>query len=96
MLCRRKEGALDAHRRDHIKRADDHSEGHPDSLALKPADRVVLVMEGNHAILYLLRGTILDAAASVKSPAGKKPLDFRAVRGEVQRRIAKRAVTRGR
>lgn len=67
-----------------------------DSLALKPADRVVLIMEGNHAILYPLRGTILDAAASVKSPAGKKPLDFRAVRGEVQRRIAKRAVTRGR
>ena len=67
-----------------------------DSLGLKPADRVVLVMEGNHAVLYPLRGTILDAAASVKSPAGKKPLDFRAVSREVKRRIAKRAVTRGR
>jgi len=67
-----------------------------DSLALKPADRVVLVMEGNHAILYPLRGTILDAAASVKSPAGKKSLDFRAVRAGVRRRIAKRAITRGR
>jgi AbrB family looped-hinge helix DNA binding protein len=67
-----------------------------DSLALKAADRVVLVMEGDHAILYPLRGTILDAAASVKNRAGKRPLDFRAVRSEVRRQIARRAVTRGR
>lgn len=67
-----------------------------DSLALKAADRVVLVMEGDHAILYPLRGTILDAAASVKNRVGKGPLDFRAVRSEVRRQIARRAATRGR
>ena len=67
-----------------------------DSLGLKPADRVVLVMEGDHAILHPLHGTILDAAASVKSPRAKKPLDFRAVRSQVRRRIAERAVKRGR
>ncbi len=67
-----------------------------ESLSLKPADRVVLAMEGDHAILYPLRGTILDAAASVKSPGRKKPLGFRAVRSEVRRHIARRAVTRGR
>ncbi len=67
-----------------------------ESLSLKPADRVVVVMEGDHAILYPLRGTILDAAASVKSPTGKKPVDFRAVRSEVRRQIARRAVARGR
>lgn len=67
-----------------------------DSLGLKPTDRVVLVMEGDHAILYPLRGTILDAAGSVKPRSGKRPLDFRAVRGEVRRRLANRAVSRGR
>ena len=67
-----------------------------DSLALKPADRVVLLVEGDHAILYPLRGTILDAAASVKSPAAKRPLDFRAVRSEVRRQIARQAAARGR
>lgn len=67
-----------------------------DSLALKAADRVVLVMEGDHAILYPLRGTILDAAASVKHPAGKGPLDFRLVRNEVRRKIARRSASRGR
>jgi antitoxin PrlF len=67
-----------------------------ESLGLKPTDRVVLVMEDDHAILYPLRGTILDAAGSVKIPSGKRPLDFRAVRREVQRRVAKRAASRGR
>jgi AbrB family looped-hinge helix DNA binding protein len=67
-----------------------------ESLSLNPADRVALVMEGDHAILYPLRGTILDAAASVKSPAGKRPLDFHAVRKEVRWQIARRAAARGR
>ena len=67
-----------------------------ESLSLKPADRVVLVMEGDHAILYPLRGTILDAAASVRRPAGKKALDFRAVRSEVRRHTARRAIVRAR
>jgi AbrB family looped-hinge helix DNA binding protein len=67
-----------------------------DSMALKPTDRIALVMEGNHVILYPLRGTILDAAASIKSRRRKRPLNFRIVRGEVRRRISKRAVNRGR
>jgi len=67
-----------------------------DSMALKPTDRIALVMEGNHVILYPLRGMILDAAASVRSRAGKRPLNFRALRNEVRRRIATRAVNRGR
>ena len=67
-----------------------------DSLALKPADRIALVLEGDHVILYPLRGTILDAAISIKSRAGKRPLNFRAIRNEVRCRIARRAVNRGR
>lgn len=67
-----------------------------ESLALRPADRVVVVMEGNHALLYPLRGTILDAAGSVRAPAGKKPADFRAVREAVRRRVGKQAAARGR
>ena len=67
-----------------------------DSLELKPADRVVLVMEGDHAVLFPLRGTILDAAGSVKSPAGKRPADFRRIRDRVRRRVGKRGAARGR
>jgi AbrB family looped-hinge helix DNA binding protein len=67
-----------------------------DSMALKPTDRIALVMEGNHVILYPLRGTILDAAASIQRRAGKRALNFRALRNEMRRRISKRAVNRGR
>lgn len=67
-----------------------------DSMALKPTDRIALVMEGNHVILCPLRGRILDAAASIKSRRGKRPLNFRIVRNEVRRHISKRAVNRGR
>lgn len=67
-----------------------------DSLALKPADRVVLVMEGDHAVLFPLRGTILDAVGSVKTPRGKGPMDFAKIRAHVRERVAKRTAERGR
>jgi len=67
-----------------------------DSLELKPADRVVLVMEGDHAVLFPLRGTILDAAGSVKPPAGKRPTDFRRIREYVRKRVGERGAARGR
>jgi len=67
-----------------------------ESLDLKPADRVVVVMEGSHAILYPLRGTILDAAGTVRAPVGKKPVDFRAVREAVRRQVGKQSAIRGR
>jgi len=67
-----------------------------DSLELKPADRVVLVMEGDHAVLFPLRGTILDAAGSVKNPAGKRSTDFRRIRDHVRDRVGKRGAARGR
>ncbi|MBI2116703.1 MAG: AbrB/MazE/SpoVT family DNA-binding domain-containing protein [candidate division NC10 bacterium] len=67
-----------------------------ESLALKPADRIVVIAEVDHAILYPLRGTILDVAASVKNRSGKKPSNFRAIRRKVRFQVAKHAVRRGR
>jgi len=67
-----------------------------DSMALKPTDRIALVVEGDHVILYPLHGTILDAAASVESRARKKPLNFRVIRREVRHRISKQTASRGR
>ena len=67
-----------------------------DSLELKPADRVVIVMEGDYAVLFPLRGTILDAAGSVKSPAGKLPTDFRRIRDHVRNRVGKRRAAQSR
>lgn len=67
-----------------------------ESLALKPSDKVVVVMEGDHAVLFPLRGTILDAAGSVKAPRSKGPTDFAKVRTHVRGRVAKRTVERGR
>ncbi|MBI2001562.1 MAG: AbrB/MazE/SpoVT family DNA-binding domain-containing protein [candidate division NC10 bacterium] len=67
-----------------------------ESLALKPADRIVVIAEVDHAILYPLRGTVLDVAASVKNRSGKKPSNFRAIRRKVRFQVAKHAVRRGR
>jgi len=62
------------------------------ALNLKPSERVIIVVEGDHAVIKPIRGNILDIGGSIKIPEHEKPIQFRKVRGEVKKRIGKRAV----
>ncbi|MDA8215725.1 MAG: AbrB/MazE/SpoVT family DNA-binding domain-containing protein [Nitrospiraceae bacterium] len=62
------------------------------ALNLKPAEKVVIVLEGDHAVIKPLRGNILDIGGSIKIPEKEKPIDFRKVREEVRKKVAKQAV----
>ncbi|MEK6651591.1 MAG: AbrB/MazE/SpoVT family DNA-binding domain-containing protein [Nitrospirota bacterium] len=63
------------------------------ALNLKPLERVIIVVEGNHAVIKPLTGNILDIGGSIKVSGKEKPIDFRKIREEVKKKIAKRAVT---
>ena len=63
------------------------------ALNLKPSEKVIVIVEGNQAVIKPLRGNILDIGGSVKTPEKGKPVDFHRVREEVKRRIARKAAT---
>ena len=63
------------------------------ALNLKPLERVIIVVEGNHAVVKPLRGNILDIGGSIKLSGKEKPIDFHKVREEVKKKIAKKAAT---
>jgi AbrB family looped-hinge helix DNA binding protein len=60
------------------------------ALNLRPSERVIVVVEGNQAILKPLRGNLLDLGGSVKIPEKEKPIEFRKVREELKRKMAKK------
>jgi len=64
-----------------------------DALNLKPSEKVIIVVEGSHAIITPLRGNILDLGGSVKIPDKEKPINFHKIREEVKKKVAKRAAT---
>lgn len=61
------------------------------ALSLKPSEKVIIVVEGNQAIIRPLRGNILDIGGSIKIK--ERPIDFHKVREEVKKRVAKKAAT---
>ena len=61
------------------------------ALNLKPSEKVVIVVEGDQAIIKPLRGNILDIGGSVKIEGHEKPIHFRKVREKVKKQITKRA-----
>ncbi|MEK6679630.1 MAG: AbrB/MazE/SpoVT family DNA-binding domain-containing protein [Nitrospirota bacterium] len=63
------------------------------ALNLKPSEKVIIVVEGNQAVIKPLRGNILDIAGSVSLTDEEKPIDFRKVREDVRKKIAKKAAT---
>jgi len=65
------------------------------ALDLKPAGKVIIVVDGDQAILKPLKGNILDIGGSIQVPASKKPADFRKIRKEVRKKVAQK-VARGR
>ena len=60
------------------------------SLNLKPLERVVIVVEGDHAVIKPLRGNILDIGGSIRTPDHEKPINFKKVREAVRKRVGKR------
>jgi len=56
---------------------------------------VIIVVEGNRAILQPLKGNLLDIGGSVKIMDREKPIEFKKVREEVKKRVAKKIATRG-
>jgi AbrB family looped-hinge helix DNA binding protein len=63
------------------------------ALNLKPSEKVIIVVEGDQAIIKPLRGNILSIGGSVRISNKEKPIDFHKVREEVRKRVAKRAGT---
>ena len=63
------------------------------ALNLKPSEKVIIVVEGNQAVIKPLKGNILDIGGSIKISDKEKPVNFPKVREEVKRRIAKKAVS---
>jgi AbrB family looped-hinge helix DNA binding protein len=64
------------------------------ALNLRPSEKVIIVAEGNQAIIQPLRGNLLDIGGSVKTTNREKPIDFKKVRDEVKKRVARKVVTR--
>jgi AbrB family looped-hinge helix DNA binding protein len=65
------------------------------ALNLRPSEKVIIVVEGNQAIIQPLRGNLLDIGGSVKMADREKPIDFKKVREEVKKRVARKIATRG-
>ena len=65
------------------------------ALNLRPSEKVIIVVEGNRAIIQPLKGNLLDIGGSVKITDREKPIEFKKVREEVKKRVAKKVATRG-
>ena len=64
------------------------------ALNLHPLEKVIIVVEGSRAILQPLKGNLLDIGGSVKMTEREKPIDFKKVREEVKKRVARKIATR--
>ena len=62
------------------------------ALDLKPSEKVIIVIEGDHAVIKPLKGNILDIGGSIKIPNQEIPIDFHKVREEVKKGVAKKTV----
>ncbi|RPJ01404.1 MAG: AbrB/MazE/SpoVT family DNA-binding domain-containing protein [Deltaproteobacteria bacterium] len=62
-----------------------------EALNLKPSEKVVIIVDGDQAILKPIRGNLLDLGGSVRIPEQEKPIPFRKVRDKVRKAVAKRA-----
>jgi len=65
------------------------------ALNLHPSEKVIIVVEGNQAIIQPLKGNLLDIGGSVRTIDREKPIDFKKVREEVKKRVARKVARRG-
>jgi AbrB family looped-hinge helix DNA binding protein len=61
------------------------------ALDLKPSGRVIIVVDGDRAVLKPLRGNILDIGGSIDIPGSEKAANFRRIRGQVRKKVARKA-----
>jgi antitoxin PrlF len=66
-----------------------------EALNLRPSEKVIIVVKGNKGIIQRLKGNLLGIGGSVKIVDREKPIDFKKVREEVKKRVAKKVSTRG-
>jgi len=59
-------------------------------LGLRPNDRIFYLMEGERVVLKPLKGNILDLRGSVA--AKEKPIDFKKLRDNTRKKVARRIV----
>ena len=64
------------------------------ALNLKPSEKVIIVVDGDQAIIKPLRGNILDIGGSITTPGQERPVDFKKIREEVRKTIAVKAARR--
>jgi len=61
------------------------------ALNLRPSEKVIIVVEGDQAIIKPLRGSILDIGGTINIGHQEKPIHFRKVREKVKKQIAREA-----
>lgn len=61
-------------------------------LNLEPHDRILYLVEGKKVILKPLKGNILDLRGSV--PPKEKPIDFKKLRRDTKKKVARRVIER--
>lgn len=59
-------------------------------LGLKPKDRIFYLIEGERVVLKPLKGNILDLRGSVNTK--EKPIDFKKLRDNTRKKVARRIV----
>ena len=59
-------------------------------LGLKPSDRIFYLIEGERVVLKPLKGNILELRGSVNTK--EKPIDFKKLRDNTRKKIARRIV----
>jgi len=60
------------------------------ALAIKSTDRVIIVLDGEQAVIKPIRGNLLDIGGSITIPEGEKPIDFQRVRESVKKKLTQR------
>jgi len=64
-----------------------------EKLHIKPKDRITFSVEGDHAILHPLHGTILGLKGMLHKK-GIEPIDFKKLRHEAEKGMAEDALRR--
>jgi AbrB family looped-hinge helix DNA binding protein len=64
------------------------------ALDLKPSGKVIIVVDGDRAILKPLRGNILNIGGSIDIPGPEKAANFRRIRDQVRKKVARKAARR--
>ena len=62
---------------------------------MRPSEKGIIVVKDNRTIIQPLKGNLLDIGGSVKVTDRERPIDFKKVREEVKKRVARKVATRG-